>query len=127
MARYTKVNFSEVDNSSQTEGNEMRFARKHLDSAELGVTLARYAPSFKATMGHSHKIQEEVYVVVKGSGHMLLDGEVEELKQWDVVRVAPEVVRAFEAGPDGLEIIAVGGQKPAEGDGVRQDAVWPAA
>ncbi len=36
-----------------------------------------------------------------GSGRILLDDEIRELRQWDVVRVAPEVVRAFEAGPDG--------------------------
>jgi hypothetical protein len=48
-----------------------------------------------------------------------------ELRQWDVVRVAPEVVRAFEAGPDGLDIIAVGGPKPEGGDGVVGAAVWP--
>jgi hypothetical protein len=44
-----------------------------------------------------------------------------------VIRVAPEVVRAFEAGPDGLDIIAVGGPKPEEGDGVRATASWPDA
>jgi hypothetical protein len=41
------------------------------------------------------------------------------------VRVAPEVVRAFEAGPDGLDLIAVGGPKPADGDGVMGAATWP--
>ncbi len=56
---------------------------------------------------------------------MLLDGEVLELRQWDVVRVAPEVVRAFESGSDGLEIIAVGGPKPEGGDGVVGAASWP--
>jgi len=33
---------------------------------------------------------------------------VVELRQWDAVRVAPEVVRAFEGGPDGMNVIAVG-------------------
>jgi hypothetical protein len=47
--------------------------------------------------------------VVGGSGRIRLDDEVVELRKLDVVRVAPHVVRAFEAGPDGLEIIAVGG------------------
>ena len=37
----------------------------------------------------------------------------------------PEVVRAFEAGPDGLELIAVGGPKPEGGDGVRAETPWP--
>lgn len=55
-----------------------------------------------------------------------LDDEVVELRQFDVVRVAPHVVRAFDAGPDGLEIIAVGGRKPEEGDGVLDQDRWPA-
>jgi quercetin dioxygenase-like cupin family protein len=76
-------------------------------------------------VGHSHREQEEAYVVVAGSGKVLLDEEVLELSLWDVVRVAPEVVRAFEAGPDGLDIIAVGGPKPADGDGVMGAAAWP--
>ena len=59
-------------------------------------------------MAHSHREQEEAYVVAAGSGRALLDGEVVELVQWDVLRVAPEVVRAFEAGPDGLALIAIG-------------------
>jgi hypothetical protein len=56
---------------------------------------------------------------------VLLDDEVLELRQWDVVRVAPEVVRAFEAGPAGLDIIAVGGPKPEGGDGIPGTAAWP--
>jgi quercetin dioxygenase-like cupin family protein len=78
-------------------------------------------------MAHSHREQEEAYVVVAGSGRVLLDGEVHDLRQWDVVRVAPEVVRAFEAGPDGLDIIAVGGPKPEDGDGVMGSVAWPDA
>jgi hypothetical protein len=50
---------------------------------------------------------------------------VHELRQWDVVRVAPDVVRAFEAGPDGLEVIAVGGPKPEGGDGEIAEVTWP--
>jgi hypothetical protein len=41
-----------------------------------------------------------------------------------VVRVAPETVRAFEAGPEGIEVIAVGGRRPAEGDGVPIPDWW---
>jgi quercetin dioxygenase-like cupin family protein len=69
--------------------------------------------------------QEEAYVVVAGSGRVRLDDELRDIRQWDVIRVAPEVVRAFEAGPDGLELIAVGGPKPECGDGVRAETPWP--
>ena len=34
---------------------------------------------------------------------MRLDDEIQEIGQWDVIRVGPEVVRSFEAGPDGLD------------------------
>jgi hypothetical protein len=43
-----------------------------------------------------------------------------------LVRVAPEVVRAFAAGPEGMEIVAVGGHKPDGGDGETAPAAWPA-
>jgi quercetin dioxygenase-like cupin family protein len=121
------VNLLEVEDSigERLPGVEGRFARKHLDSRDLGVSLFRYAPNLRSPMAHSHREQEEAYVVVSGSGRVLLDGQAQELRQWDVVRVAPEVVRAFEAGPEGLDIIAVGGPKPEEGDGVMATAEWP--
>jgi hypothetical protein len=59
------------------------------------------------------------------SGRVRLDDEIRDIALWDVIRVAPGVVRAFEAGPDGLELIAVGGPKPEGGDGVRSEAPWP--
>jgi mannose-6-phosphate isomerase-like protein (cupin superfamily) len=125
MSNYSKVNLLKVENSSRNEGVEARFARKYLESQDLGVSLFRYAPSYKSETAHSHKVQEEAYFVAEGSGNILLDDEVVQLELWDVVRVAPEVVRAFEAGPEGLTIIAIGGPKPVDGDGVKQDPQWP--
>ena len=61
--------------------------------------------------------------MVDGSGHVKLGDEVLEVKQWDVIRVAPNVARGFEAGPDGLEIIAAGGSKPEGGDGTRRGSL----
>jgi mannose-6-phosphate isomerase-like protein (cupin superfamily) len=94
---------------------ESRFGRKHLDSRELGVSYFRYGSGFRAPFGHTHGSEEEAYVVISGSGRIKLDDEIVELRQWDVVRVAPEVMRALEGGPEGMEVIAVGGSK-AEGD-----------
>jgi quercetin dioxygenase-like cupin family protein len=129
VSRFSTVNLLEVEDSvgDRAPGIEGRFGRKHLDSRDLGISHFRYAPNLRSPMGHSHREQEEAYVVVAGSGRILLDDEVHDLKQWDVVRVAPEVVRAFEAGPDGLDIIAVGGPKPPDGDGVAGAATWPDA
>jgi quercetin dioxygenase-like cupin family protein len=127
MSDYTIVNLLEVEDSAagRVEGMEGRFARKHLGSRDLGVSLWRYAPDTRNPGGHSHREQEEAYVVVSGSGRVRLDDEIRDLRQWDVVRVAPEVVRAFESGPDGLEVIAIGGPKPEGGDGVPSESPWP--
>jgi quercetin dioxygenase-like cupin family protein len=129
MSGFATVNLLEVEDSvgERAAGIEGRFGRKHLASRDLGISLFRYAANVRSPMAHSHREQEEAYVVVAGSGRILLDDEVQDLRQWDVVRVAPKVVRAFEAGPDGLDVIAVGGPKPEGGDGVRGTANWPDA
>ena len=127
MSRYAHVNLLEIEDSvaGRVDGLEGRFGRKHLESRDLGISHWRYAPGFRAPAGHRHREQEEAYVVVAGSGRILIDDEVVELRPWDVVRLAPEAVRAFEAGPDGLEVIAVGGPKPEGGDGEQTEVTWP--
>lgn len=127
MSDYAIVNLLELDDSTQgrVAGLEGRFGRTSLGSRDLGISHWRYAANTRNPLAHSHREQEEAYVVVAGSGRVRLDGEVRDVGRWDVVRVAPAVVRGFEAGPDGLELIAVGGPKPEEGDGVMVDAPWP--
>lgn len=127
MSGFSTVNLLEIEDSvgDRAPGLEARFGRKHLGSRDLGVSFFRYAPNLRSPMAHSHREQEEAYIVVAGSGRVLLNDELLDLRQWDVVRVAPEVVRAFEAGPDGLDIVAIGGPKPPDGDGVPGTAAWP--
>ncbi|TML02994.1 MAG: hypothetical protein E6G41_14395 [Actinobacteria bacterium] len=127
MSAYKVVNLMEIENSvgDRAPGLEGRMARKHLESRDLGVSHWRYTPNFRAPASHRHGEQEEAYIVVSGSGRVRLGDEIVDLHLWDVVRVAPEVVRGFESGPDGLELIAVGGPRPEEGDGELADDPWP--
>ena len=127
MEPFTIVNMLELDDSvgGRVEGLEGRFARAHLDSRDIGVSHFRYAPNLRSTMGHRHREQEEAYIVVAGSGQVMLDDDIHELRQWDVVRVSPPVARAFAARPDGMDIIAIGGPKPDGRDGEMLEIVWP--
>jgi quercetin dioxygenase-like cupin family protein len=129
MAEHAKINLLDVEDSiaGRVEGLEAHFGRGPVGARDIGVSLFRYAPNVRSSMGHKHREQEEAYVVVSGSGQILLDGAVDELRQWDLVRVSPGVVRAFAAGPDGLEIVAVGGPKPEGGDGETAPVTWPGA
>lgn len=89
------------------ETMEARFARTALDARRIGVSLQRVLPGAR-TFAHRHAQDEEVYVVVAGSGRALVDDEEVELRPWSALRVAPAVARSFAAGDDGLELLAFG-------------------
>jgi hypothetical protein len=72
---------------------EFRAATKALELEQSGLSYQRVPPGYRFPYGHTHKKQEEVYVVVRGSGRMKLDDEIVELKEWDVVRVPRYVAR----------------------------------
>ena len=126
LSGHTIVNLMEIENGAVEGGSTLdaRFARSHLNSDHIGVSHFRYAPGRRSAKGHRHKEQEEVYVVLSGSGRVKLDDELFDVRRWDVVRVAPETVRGFAAGPDGLELLAIGSDRPEGGDGVLADDDW---
>jgi uncharacterized cupin superfamily protein len=47
---------------------ESRFAREALQTERLGISYQRIAPDVRAPFGHRHREQEEIYVIVGGSG-----------------------------------------------------------
>jgi quercetin dioxygenase-like cupin family protein len=113
MADYTLRNLKDdVENSAEAYGMgpdlETRFGRKPLEVEGGGFSYQRMAPNYVVPFGHRHTSQEEVYVVLAGSGRAKLDGEEQELKQWDALRVPPPVTRGFAAGPDGMELLVIG-------------------
>jgi len=129
MPGYTIKNLMDLDDATggSVPGLEARFARSHIGSEHIGVTHMKYGPDTRTPYGHSHREQEEVYVVIAGSGKVKLDDEILDVGTWDIVRVAPATIRAFHSGPDGLELLIAGSDRPADGDGVPgPDDFWPA-
>jgi mannose-6-phosphate isomerase-like protein (cupin superfamily) len=128
MNGHTKLNLVEdVENSAETFGMgdilAAHFVREDLQAKQFGLSLQRLKPNQRLPFGHHHLTQEEVYVVVSGSGRFKLDDEIVEVARWDAVRVDPEVTRGVEAGPDGLEIVAFGA--PATGlQDAQQEMGW---
>jgi len=98
---------------------EFHLATKALELEHSGLSYQRIPPGSRFPYGHTHKTQEEVYVVVRGSGRMKVDDEIFEVEEWDAVRVSPGAWRGYEAGPDGLEILVIGA--PNLGDDPRGD------
>jgi mannose-6-phosphate isomerase-like protein (cupin superfamily) len=125
MADWTKRNFEDLQDRSPAE-LRMRwlFSRNAVGSHQVGVSRFSYEPGARMPFGHRHGVQEEVYVVVAGSGRAKLEDQIVEIGLWDVLRVAPQVIRSFEAGPDGMEMICVGGKRPKGGDNERFEDFW---
>ena len=98
---------------------EFRAATKSLELEESALTYQRVPPGLRFPYGHTHKTQEEVYLVVGGSGRMKVDDEIVDLEEWDAVRVPPGAWRGYEAGPEGLEILVIGALNL--GEAVRED------
>ena len=117
MSGYTIKNLREVEDMAPKFGMapdvSARFAARDLGLTKSAMSLQRLAPNATQPFGHRHKEQEELYVVLDGSGRLKLDDDVVEVAAWDAVRVEPQVTRAFTAGPDGLELLAIGA--PAQG------------
>jgi len=108
---YTTTNLKQdVENQAPRFGMpaelQARFARRALDGKTLGVTHFRLEPGFRMPFGHKHELQEEVYVVVRGSGRVKVDDEIVDVSEWDAIRFDPETMRDVEAGPDGIEYLA---------------------
>ena len=113
MTDYTHKNLKDdVENASEKFGlapdMEARFAREAMDLKGGGFSYQKLAPNYRPPAAHRHKTQEEVYVVVDGGGRIKIDDEIRELEQWDAIRLAPGTARAFEGGPDGMELLAIG-------------------
>lgn len=117
---FTRKRLTDVKDSAPEFGfgeiQEARFARGDLDAEQTGVSHIRLRPDQRSPFGHRHEEAEEIYVVLSGSGRIKLDDEIVEVETLDAIRVAPEVTRAFEAGPDGIEVLAVGAHHGGDGE-----------
>jgi mannose-6-phosphate isomerase-like protein (cupin superfamily) len=119
MADYTKTNLMDVEDSAPGFGFapdlEARFANEALELTTSGMAYERLQPGKRTPFGHAHSQQEEVYVIVEGSGRIKLDDEIHEVGRLDAIRIGRGVMRCMEAGDEGIGYVAVGAP-PIEGD-----------
>jgi uncharacterized cupin superfamily protein len=123
---YAHLNLKDLHNVSPdvgiAEDQEYRPATEALGAQYTGVAHQFYRPGTRQTWAHRHQRSEEIFVVLSGSGRVKLDDDVVELRPLDAIRVAPHVMRCWEAGPEGLEVLAVGNHEHE--DWVIEDNWW---
>jgi len=87
--KYTKLYFP----LSKVKGKD--FLSRLIDCTGVGFSFVRYKPGEGATYVHRHRVQEEVFAILKGTGTIVLDGRRHSMPQGTIVRVAPKVYRAI--------------------------------
>lgn len=126
MTAYTITHLRDAQDLAPGLGVEtlqaVRFPQ--VDAERTGLALMGVKPGRRQAVAHRHDEAEEIYVVVKGSGRIKLDDEVRDVKPMDAIRMAPGVVRAVEAGPDGIEYLAFGPRHPGDGATFPIDEFW---
>ncbi len=124
---FTHKKLTDLEDMAEKHGlgeiQEARFASGDLETEDTGLSHLRVKPGKRGAIAHKHEEAEEVYVVIAGSGRLKLDDEIIEVTELDAIRISPEVVRAFEAGDDGLEVLAFGPRTP-EDRGSLVDDFW---
>jgi mannose-6-phosphate isomerase-like protein (cupin superfamily) len=122
---YTIKNLREVEDQAPKFGfdgvQESRFPYRDLDAETIGMAFHRVKPGQRQAFAHRHEQAEEIYVVLSGAGRIKLGDDVREIGPLDAIRVAPTVIRAFEADDDGLELIVFGPRRTGDGEIVRED------
>ena len=117
---YTIKNLREVEDAAVqggfSETQEAHFARGALNAEDTGVAYMVVKPGKRQAFGHRHENAEEIYVVLSGSGRMKLEEEILPVGPMDAIRVAPQVARSFEAGPEGLEFLVFGPHHAGDGE-----------
>jgi mannose-6-phosphate isomerase-like protein (cupin superfamily)/quinol monooxygenase YgiN len=105
------------------ETGEARFPSDELEAEQTGVSIHSLRSGKRQQFAHHHHRVEEIYLVLSGSGRVKIEDEILDVGKHDAIRVAPDLTRAFEAGPDGLELLAFGARCRGDAEIVRD--WWP--
>jgi quercetin dioxygenase-like cupin family protein len=109
---YSVVNVDEIEAAGP--GGAVRFVRRELGVEAFGINWFELPAN---AQGHEHDEtrsgQEEVVVVVRGSGHWRIDGTDVPVRAGSFVRIDPEAKRCPVAGPEGMTFVAIGARRGA--------------
>ena len=112
----TDITKKEVGNLNYYQGEhaipgiKFRYAARELGVTAWGMNVLEIAPGCEDYPDHDHikDGQEEVYVVLQGSGRLQSGDEQWELKPGDLIRVGPNAKRKIIPGANGITVLAIG-------------------
>ena len=107
---YSIVQLDEIEPAGP--GGAVRFVRRELGAEAFGINWFEIPPGMEGREhDESESGQEEVNVIVRGSGVYRVDGEEVPFTAGTVFRFDPETTRCPIAGPEGVTMLAIGARR----------------
>ena len=106
---YSKVNLNEIEPTGP--GGMVRFVRREIDLQAFGPIGSSCRRTSTGVHHDERESGQEEVNVIRGSATYVIDGEEVPIREGDVFRFDPETERGPKAGPDGLEMVAVGARR----------------
>jgi hypothetical protein len=107
---YSVVRVADIEPAGP--GGAVRFVRRELGVEAFGINWFEIPPNME---GREHNEtdseQEEVNVIIRGSGVYRVEGEEIPCETGTVLRFDPETTRQPVAGPEGMTMVAIGARR----------------
>lgn len=116
MSSYKVAHLGKINDLSR----EMLMSK--IDTTGCEVSINNLPPGYKAPFSHSHKLNEEVFFILKGSGIFILDSKEVEVREGSSIKVDPEVIRSFYTH-EGMQFICIQSEKGSLTQATRDDGV----
>ena len=107
---YSIVHIEDIEPAGP--GGAVRFVRRELGVEAFGINWFELPPNVEGREhDESETDQEEVNVIVDGSGVYRIDGQEVAVRAGSILRFDPGTTRVPVAGPDGMTMIGIGARR----------------
>ncbi len=107
MKNYSKTELGTMDTIAKSENGKV-FLHDALNLTSCEISINSVPAGFKVPFNHKHIQNEEIYIVLSGTGRMTIDGVDEAMRPGTALRIAPQAARTIEnTGADNMQFICI--------------------
>lgn len=107
---YTAVNIGKFDSLLDYSAGDTKgkvFLKNQIDSSGAELSFQLLPAGTELPFFHTHKQNEEIYIVLKGKGQFQIDDEVFPVSEGSIIRIAPKGKRSLKSAKDSQMVYMV--------------------